>query len=71
MDCRLSVGWCWSVSAGNVYEQSDKTNLKVEEKKLRKANKTKTPTRKHSPISDELGQSVAQGITESKETENV
>jgi hypothetical protein len=56
MDCRLSVDWCWSVSAGNVYEQSDKTNLKVEEKKLRKANKTKTPTRKHSPISDELGQ---------------
>jgi hypothetical protein len=29
---QLSVGWCWSVSAGNVYEQSDKINLKVEEK---------------------------------------
>jgi hypothetical protein len=71
MECRLSVGWCWSVSAGNVYEQSDKINLKVEEKKMRKANKTKIPTRKHSLISDELGQSVAQGITESKETENV
>ena len=33
MECRLSVGRCWSVSAGNVYGQSDKINLKVEEKR--------------------------------------
>jgi hypothetical protein len=32
MECRLSVGWFWSVFAGNAYELSDKIDL-VEEKR--------------------------------------
>ena len=32
MEYRPYVGWCWSVSADNVCEQSDKINLKVEKK---------------------------------------
>ncbi len=38
---------------------------------MKKDNKTKTPTRKHSPISYELNQPATQGLTERKETENV
>ena len=42
MVCQLSDGWCWSVVAGNVYEQSDKINLVEDEGvKVKSANKTK------------------------------